>query len=179
MSTNSLLLLILFFHMLPCWQIFWKLDLTESSSRMRRFMKRNYKGTDHLGAAADYEEKKLISSNAELPSTASIIMADAMSLDEKNEDNEQLESENTHSSDNIQQRNSSGTDQVSKVLGEQRSSAASTDPNLVESAVAAPPGYVPTDPDERVIVELPAVMVRPLKVVRGTFQVRVISCGHL
>lgn len=142
-------------------------------------MKRNYKGTDHLGAAADYEEKKLISSSTELPSTASIIMADAMSLDEKHEESEQIESESMQSSENIQQRNSSGTDQVSKVLGEQRSSGASTDPNLVESAVAAPPGYVPTDADERVIVELPALMVRPLKVVRGTFQVSFMSWGHL
>ncbi|KAJ4811845.1 WD-40 repeat family protein / beige-like protein [Rhynchospora pubera] len=153
-------------------RILWKLDFTESSSRMRRFMKRNYKGTDHLGAAADYDEKKLITSSTELPSTASIIMADAMSLDERNEESEQIESENIqNSSENIQQKNTLGADQVLKALSEQRSSGASTDPNLVQSAVSASPGYVPTDADERVIVELPALIVRPLKVVRGTFQI--------
>ncbi|KAG8083110.1 hypothetical protein GUJ93_ZPchr0014g46682 [Zizania palustris] len=49
-------------------RIFWKLDLTESSSRMRRFMKRNHKGFDHLGTASDYDQyddRKLINNDAQ------------------------------------------------------------------------------------------------------------------
>jgi hypothetical protein len=34
---------------------------------------------------------------------------------------------------------------------------------------------VPSEADERIIVELPSLMVRPLKVVRGTFQVSIIQ----
>uniref|UniRef100_J3M096 BEACH domain-containing protein C2 n=1 Tax=Oryza brachyantha TaxID=4533 RepID=J3M096_ORYBR len=163
---------------------FWKLDFTESSSRMRRFMKRNHKGSDHLGAAADYEERKLISNAVQsnecnpegaepsltgaLPSTAPIITAEAMSVDDRNEDNEQLESDTTQSSvdDRFQQ-----ADQHSvKGSVDSRGSGISADRNLVRSTVIAP-GYVPSDADERIIVELPSLMVRPLKVVRGTFQV--------
>uniref|UniRef100_A0A0D9W809 BEACH-type PH domain-containing protein n=1 Tax=Leersia perrieri TaxID=77586 RepID=A0A0D9W809_9ORYZ len=165
-------------------EIFWKLDFTESSSRMRRFMKRNHKGSDHLGAAADYEERNLISNVAQsneckpegaepsltgtLPSTAPIITAEAMSVDDRNEDSEQLESDTTQGSvdDRLQQ-----ADQHSvKGSVDSRGSGTSADRNLVRSTVIAP-GYVPSDADERIIVELPSLMVRPLKVVRGTFQV--------
>ncbi|KAJ3680517.1 hypothetical protein LUZ60_016795 [Juncus effusus] len=154
-------------------RVFWKLDLTESSSRMRRFLKRNYKGTDHLGAAADYEEKQktLIASESELPS--SIIMADAISLDEKPESEiEQIESETVTNNSNQQsaEQVSKGQSGQSGQSSEQRDSAG-TDPSLVQAAVAPVPGYVPSEADERVLVELPALMVRPLKVVRGTFQI--------
>ena len=171
-------------------QIFWKLDFTESSSRMRRFMKRNYKGSDHLGAAADYEDRKLLSVAAQpnecnsedanssltnsLPSSASVIMADAMSMDERNVENEQLETDTTHSSvDDHQLQHSSAADQQS-VKGSvgSRSSDICADRNLVRSTVIAP-SYVPSEADERIIVELSSLMVRPLKVVRGTFQVSI------
>ncbi|RLM73593.1 BEACH domain-containing protein C2 [Panicum miliaceum] len=168
--------------------VFWKLDFTESSSRMRRFMKRNYKGSDHLGAAADYEDRKLLSAAAQsnecnsedanssltntLPSSASVIMADAMSMDERNVENEQLETDTTHSSvDDDQLQHSLAADQqsVKGSLGS-RSSDICADRNLVRSTVLAP-SYVPSEADERIIVELSSLMVRPLKVVRGTFQV--------
>ncbi|CAL5069309.1 unnamed protein product [Urochloa decumbens] len=169
-------------------RVFWKLDFTESSSRMRRFMKRNYKGSDHLGAAADYEDRKLLSAaalsnecNSEdtnssltntLPSSASVIMADAMSMDERNAENEQLETDTTHSSvddDQIQHSSASDKQSVKGSVGS-RSSDICADRNLVRSTVLAP-SYVPSEIDERIIVELPSLMVRPLKVVRGTFQV--------
>ncbi|CAI7838105.1 unnamed protein product, partial [Closterium sp. NIES-54] len=38
----------------PCSQVFWKLDRVESSSRMRRRMVRNYRGSDCHGLAADF-----------------------------------------------------------------------------------------------------------------------------
>ncbi|OQU82107.1 hypothetical protein SORBI_3006G173200 [Sorghum bicolor] len=177
-----------FEHLCTPVRVFWKLDFTESSSRMRRFMKRNYKGCDHLGAAADYEDRKLLSTSAQsnehnsedanssltstLPSSASAIMADAMSMDDRNVENEQLETDTTRSSvDDDQLQHSSATDQQS-VKGSigSRSSDICADRNLVRSTVLAP-SHVPSEADERIIVELPSLMVRPLKVVRGTFQV--------
>jgi hypothetical protein len=93
---------------------------------MRRFMKRNYKGSDHLGAAADYEDRKLLSGavqsnecNSEgadsltdtLPSSASAITAEPMSMDEISE-KEQLDIGTTHSSVNDDQlQHSSAADQ--------------------------------------------------------------------
>lgn len=168
-------------------RVFWKLDFTEGSSRMRRFMKRDYKGCDHLGAAADYEDRKLLSaaqsnecksedSNSSLtntlPSSASVIMADAMSMDERNVESEQLEIDTTRSSvdDDELQHSSSAEQQLVKGSVGSRSSDICADRNLVRSTVLAPT-YVPSEADERIIVELPSLMVRPLKVVRGTFQV--------
>ncbi|PNT61623.1 hypothetical protein BRADI_5g17947v3 [Brachypodium distachyon] len=167
-------------------RIFWKLDFTESSSRMRRFMKRNYKGSDHLGAAADYDDRKLLSAAAQsnesnpegadssltdtIPSNASVIMVEAMSVDDRNEENEQIESDTTTGSVDQLPHSSSADQQSVKGSVDSRSSGISTNRNLVRSAVVAP-GYVPSEADERIIVELPSLMVRPLKVVRGTFQV--------
>ncbi|ONM15167.1 BEACH domain-containing protein C2 [Zea mays] len=177
-----------FEHLCTPDRVFWKLDFTESSSRMRRFVKRNYKGCDHLGAAADYEDRKLLNTSAQsnehnsedanssltstLPSSASVIMADAMSMNDRNVENEQLETDTTRSSvDDDQLQHSSAADQQS-VKGSigSRTSDICADRNLVRSTVLAP-SYVPSEADERIIVELPSLMVRPLKVVRGTFQV--------
>ncbi|XP_072959658.1 BEACH domain-containing protein C2 isoform X2 [Typha angustifolia] len=168
-------------------RIFWKLDFMESSSRIRRFMKRNYKGSDHLGSAADYEERMLLNSGAEsdacrvdhtgssfvtdLPSSTPIIMAEAMSMDERTEDDEQMENEQTRNSMDNQQRHSSDADQSLKGPLDPRNSGASVHHNLVESTPVVAPGYVPSESDERIIIELPSLMVRPLKVVRGTFQI--------
>ncbi|OAY75714.1 BEACH domain-containing protein C2 [Ananas comosus] len=164
-------------------EIFWKLDFIESSSRMRRYMKRNYKGTDHLGAAADYEERLLLNSGAEpdrrrtddkdssfttsLPASASIIMEDAISIGERTEDDEQIEGDNTGNNIDNPQRRSSTADQSL----EDRNSGTSGDHNLVQSAPIVAPAYVLSESDERIIVELPSLMVRPLKVVQGTFQI--------
>ncbi|WOL10122.1 BEACH domain-containing protein C2 [Canna indica] len=163
---------------------FWKLDFTESSSRMRLFLKRNYNGSDHLGAAADYEERLQLkqceesdihdgssqdaSLNENFASTASMIMAEAISLEEKTEDDEQMETTICESSNNNQQKQSLTAD---KGPIDPRSPGASSDHNLVQSTFVDSPGYVPSESDERIIAELPSLMVRPLKVVRGTFQV--------
>nr|XP_010908800.1 BEACH domain-containing protein C2 isoform X2 [Elaeis guineensis] len=165
--------------------VFWKLDLTESSSRMRRFLKRNYRGSEHLGAAADYEDRLHIKSGEEsdvcivdpdasfttnLSSTASIIIPEAMSVEERNEDDEQMENETTKNSMDSQ-RLSSAADQSSKASLDPRISGASGDQNLVQPTPVVAPGYVPSETDERIIFELPSLMVRPLKVVHGTFQI--------
>lgn len=75
-------------------QVFWKLDFMESSSRMRRFLRRNYRGSAHLGAAANYEdqnEMKVEEANAISPSNASILAAEAFSIEVQHEDDEQAE----------------------------------------------------------------------------------------
>lgn len=168
-------------------RVFWKLDIMESSSRMRKFLKRNYRGSDHLGAAADYEDRLHLKSNEEsnachtndpegsftanLPSTASILIAEALSMDEGNEDGEQIETDNTDNDLENQQRISSTADQSLKGPQDSRESGASDDQNLVQPTSVVAPAYVPSETDERIILELPSLMVRPLKVLRGTFQI--------
>ncbi|XP_039138375.1 LOW QUALITY PROTEIN: BEACH domain-containing protein C2-like [Dioscorea cayenensis subsp. rotundata] len=178
-------------HLLNSDLIFWKLDFIESSSRMRRFLKRNYRGSAHLGAAADYEERQErqlhlkidqaadarltngdeTSITAELASSASIVMAEAISLDNVNEDDEQIEADIVDNSASNKQILSSASNQSLKEPLESRCSGASTDQHLVPSTSLVAPGYLPNETDERIVFELPSLLVRPLKVVQGTFQV--------
>lgn len=167
-------------------QIFWKLDFTECSSRMRRFMKRNYNGSDHFGAAVNFEQMLLcdgVESDAchkeeggarftnALPTSSLIIVAEAMSVDRGHEDAEHIETETICSSVDDQLRNSLTPDPFKGSI-DSRSSDFSGVRNLVRSTVIAP-GYRSGEEDRRIIIELPSLMVRPLKTVRGTFQVSV------
>ncbi|TKY65579.1 Neurobeachin protein 2 [Spatholobus suberectus] len=76
----------------PC--VFWKLDLMESSSRMRRCLRRNYHGSDHLGSAANYEDYFGEKNDQHTP----ILSAEAISLETVNDDEEQVEIENLNAS---------------------------------------------------------------------------------
>ncbi|KAL0379627.1 UNVERIFIED_CONTAM: BEACH domain-containing protein C2 [Sesamum angustifolium] len=72
-------------------RIFWKLDFMETSSRMRRILRRNYQGSDHLGAAANYEdhmEQKHDKHKPLSPSKASMLAAEVISTDVVNEEDE-------------------------------------------------------------------------------------------
>jgi hypothetical protein len=155
-------------------QIFWKLDLTESSLRMRRFMKRNYNWLNHLGASVNYGEQKFLCDGADAchsedgDSLLSVLRIS--SLITVDEGHEQRESENICSSVDDQLTDSSTPDQVFTGSIDSRSSDFSGVRNLVRSTVVTP-GYKTNN--ERIIIELPSMMIRPLKVVRGTFQVSV------
>lgn len=184
-------------------QVFWKLDFVEGSLRMRRCLRRNYKGSDHLGAAANYEDNNLqlqadeenatsqtsgleASFRSGLPS-ASIVMAEAISLDERNEDDEQIETETDNfvdtghdmeQSGEIQQRLSAAAEQPVRASLDKREAEVVNDQKLDQNVLAVAPGYVPSESDERIILELSSLMVHPLRVIRGTFQVSTI-CVYL
>ncbi|KAK9274411.1 hypothetical protein L1049_019225 [Liquidambar formosana] len=168
-------------HLCNTQQIFWKLDLMESSSRMRQILRRNYRGSDHFGAAADCEdhiEMKQEKENVISPSTAPILAAEAISMDVVNEDDEQAEIDNLDSgaydreqSGENQERLSGTGEQPLQAPVEARDNAVSSDQDLVRSSSAISPGYVPSELDERIVLELPSSMVRPLRVIRGTFQI--------
>jgi len=156
-------------------QIFWKLDLTESSLRMRRFMKRNYNWLNHLGASVNYGEQKFLCDGADAchsedgDSLLSVLrISSLITVDEGHE--QQRENENICSSVDDQLTDSSTPDQVFTGSIDSRSSDFSGVRNLVRSTVVTP-GYKTNN--ERIIIELPSTMIRPLKVVRGTFQVSV------
>ncbi|MCI37446.1 BEACH domain-containing protein lvsC, partial [Trifolium medium] len=62
----------------------------ESSSRMRRYMKRNYRGSDHLGCADNYEDYSVDKNYQRTP----VLSAEAISIEAINKDEEQVETEN-------------------------------------------------------------------------------------
>ncbi|CAJ1815232.1 unnamed protein product [Sphenostylis stenocarpa] len=154
----------------PC--VFWKLDLMESSSRMRRCLRRNYHGSDHLGSAANYDDYVREKNDQHTP----ILSAEAISLETVNEDDEQVEIDNLNArvSDDDKGDSQTGLSKTADLAVESALESVATqhaiDEELVRSSSAIAPGYVPSELDERIILELPSSMVRPLKVIRGTFQ---------
>ncbi|KAF8412352.1 hypothetical protein HHK36_000314 [Tetracentron sinense] len=161
-------------------RVFWKLDFIECSARMRRCLRKNYKGSDHLGAAANYEDHLQMKHDQEniiCPSTASILVAEAISMEEVNED-EQKDTDkldsgtyDTEQSGDNQQRLSATAEPPLPVSPEYRDAQVSSEQDFVRNPSAVAPGYVPSELDERIILELSSSMVRPLRVIRGTFQV--------
>ncbi|XVF73351.1 hypothetical protein PTKIN_Ptkin12aG0194600 [Pterospermum kingtungense] len=162
-------------------RIFWKLDFMESSSRMRPCLRRNYMGTDHFGAAANFEDQSDVNKNQEdviSSSNTPLLAAEAISTELVNEDDEQPESDNVDNrayendqSGEDQSRMSGITEQPLPKSVESADIKLASEHDLVQSSSAVAPGYVPSELDERIVFEIPSSMVRPLKVIRGTFQV--------
>ncbi|XP_028224150.1 BEACH domain-containing protein C2-like [Glycine soja] len=155
-------------------RVFWKLDFTESSSRMRRCMRRNYQGSDHLGFAANYEDY----SGENNDHTTPVLSAEAITIEDVNEDEEQAETENLDARiDDIEDKvenQPNFSKAAEKVAQESLESSAiqhESDEGVVQSSSAFAPGYVPSELDERIVIELPSTMVQSLRVVQGTFQV--------
>ncbi|KAE8693827.1 early nodulin-55-2-like [Hibiscus syriacus] len=162
-------------------EVFWKLDFMESSSRMRTFLRRNYTGTDHFGAAADFEDQNDAKKNQEdviSSSNTPILAAEAISTVLVNEDDERPEMDNVDSrgyenkqSGEDQPRISGITEQTLQKSIEPDETKLANEQDSVQSSTAVAPGYVPSELDERILFELPSSMVRPLRVIQGTFQV--------
>ncbi|KAA0049017.1 hypothetical protein IC582_012315 [Cucumis melo] len=161
-------------------RVFWKLDLMESSSRMRRCLRRNYRGSDHCGAAANYEDQIDLKNGEEAlsSSNASILAADAIAIEAVNDDDEQMETDSLDGrTDDVEQSagNSSKLTETSEQNLQASADSSSTqivnDQELIQGSSPVAPGYVPSELDERIILELPSTMVRPLRVIQGTFQV--------
>ncbi|XP_061339623.1 BEACH domain-containing protein C2 isoform X2 [Gastrolobium bilobum] len=161
-------------HLYNPLRVFWKLDLMESSSRMRRCLRRNYRGSDHLGSAANYEDYLGEKNDQSTP----VLLTEAISLEAVNEDEEQMEIENSDAmiDDNEDKGDNQSifsevVEQTVRASLESSSTQLASDEHLVQSSSAIAPGYVPSELHERIVLELPSSMVRPLKVIRGTFQV--------
>lgn len=155
----------------------------ESSSRMRRILRIDYVGSDHVGAAANFEDQggiKLNQENVISSSNAPILAADAISMElVKEDDDEQSEIENSDAGvsisleqdgDNRARVAETGDHALQESVDTSGNQSASAK-DLASTLSPVALGYVPSEIDERILFELPSSMVRPLRVVRGTFQV--------
>ena len=161
----------------------------ESSARMRQCLRRNYKGSDHFGAAANFEDHMDMKHDRENvidPSNAPILAAEAISMGGINEEDEQADIDNLVESEAIDMEQNEKNQPKSSGMAEQPLQA-STDyidtpiannQDVVQGPSAVAPGYVPSELDERIVLELSSSMVRPLRVVRGTFQVSFMYPNH-
>ncbi|KAL7592537.1 hypothetical protein Lser_V15G31721 [Lactuca serriola] len=153
-------------------RIFWKLDHMESSTRMRTCLRRDFEGSDHFGAAADFEDHVEPKHDKEtvVSPKASILPSEAISIELVNEDDEQEDFSNVEGkTDDIQTRQSGNAEQPLQVPDSTASQVGNDEDFGSSSSVG--PGYIPSEDDERVILEISASMVRPLKVWQGTFQI--------
>ncbi|RDX89246.1 BEACH domain-containing protein C2, partial [Mucuna pruriens] len=154
-------------------RVFWKLDFMESSSRMRRCMTRNYRGSDHLGSAANYEDYSGETNDKSTP----VLSAEAITIEGVIEDEEQVETENLDFrvddiDDKVENKPSfpKAAEQIVQESVESNAIQLESDGGVIQSSSAFAPGYVPSELDERIVIELPSTMVQPLRVVHGTFQ---------
>lgn len=152
----------------------------ETSSRMRRCLRRNHRCSDPYVASANYDQMgpKLEEANLISSSKTSLLIKEAILMEEGNEDyDETLSSvhklDETHHHGETQNRTMTTAEQPQQASSESGDlpDAANPDPEMVGSPPVVAPGYVPSEQDERIILELPSSMVRPLKILRGTLQV--------
>lgn len=161
----------------------------ESSARMRQCLRRNYRGSNHFGAAANYEDHMDMKNDREnviAPSNAPILTAEAISMEGINGDDEQADMDNLVESEAIDMEQNEKNQPKSSGMGEQPMQASTEymdsqiakNEDVVQGPSAVAPGYVPSELDERIVLELSSSMVRPLRVVRGTFQVSFMYPDH-
>lgn len=151
-------------------QVFWKLDSMESSSRMRKCLRRNYSGTGHLETTRNYDDQTDLKNKQDAPVLAvEAISKEIMYEDDEHGDADDLEIEGNvgeHKGENEERRSGSLEDAITlstgindhRPLSEQNMVQNSTEVDLSELK-------------ERIILEISSTMVRPLGVVKGTFQV--------
>nr|VDC63128.1 unnamed protein product [Brassica rapa] len=152
-------------------QVFWKLDSMESSSRMRQCLRRNYCGTDHLYAARNYNDQ---TDNLSSPSTVQFLAAEAISKeimmyedDEHDGDEDDVEIEGDVGEHKNEERMSGSLEDAIQL------STGISDPRPLsdQDVVQDSREVVLKELDERIVLELSSSMVRPLRVVKGTFQI--------
>ena len=133
---------------------------------MRRCVRRNNKGSDHFGAAAIFEDhnKMKEQENGIHSSNAPILATKEIAVEAVNEDLDGRTSSEEQSGEN-QPHLSETADQSLQTTAEFGEAQVSCEPDLGESSSAVVPGYVPSELDERIVLELPSLMVRPLRVI--------------
>ena len=94
----------------------------ESSARMRQCLRRNYKGSDHFGAAANFEDHMDMKHDRENvidPSNAPILAAEAISMGGINEEDEQADIDNLVESEAIDMEQNGKNQPKSSGMAEQ------------------------------------------------------------
>jgi len=155
-------------------QVFWKLDSMESSSRMRQCLRRNYSGTGHLETTRNYGDQTYLMNNHDSPVLAvEAISKEIMYEDDEHGDADDLEIEGNvgeRKGENEERRSGSLEDAITLSTGINDHRPLS-EQNMVQNSTEVKDL---SELKERIVLEISSTMVRPLGVVKGTFQV----CSH-
>ncbi|KAG0583972.1 hypothetical protein KC19_3G176400 [Ceratodon purpureus] len=157
----------------PLERVYWKLDAFENSLRMRKRLKQNYKGAEHQIPMKGYEQSQRTSSDGELP----VASAMAKLITVNSTDNDTGE-EASRSEDEIEEAGSysrkedsnSTTERIHSGIAQTQSSNTAPAPT---SPAPSPVPAAPSTPEakEVLILEMPGVLIQPLKLRGGMFQV--------
>ncbi|XP_019082502.1 PREDICTED: BEACH domain-containing protein C1-like [Camelina sativa] len=161
-------------HLCSPKHVFWKLDSMESSTRMRQCLRMNYSGTSHLETTRNYDDQTDLKNNhdnLDSLSNAPVLAVEAVSTeimceDDEHGDADDLEIEGNvgeHKGENEERRSGSLEDAITLSTGindHQPLSEHDMVQNSTEVVLS-----------ERIVLEISSSMVRPLRVVKGTFQI--------
>ncbi|XP_048634258.1 BEACH domain-containing protein C1-like [Brassica napus] len=144
-------------HLCSPKHVYWKLDSMESSLRMRQCLRRNYTGSDHPEAEINLD------SALDAPFLAvEEIPKEIMYEDDEYKDANDLE----HEGKNEERMSGSLEDAI-----ELSSGISDPRPLSDQDVVQNSREVVLKELDERIVLEVSSSMVRPLRVVKGTFQI--------
>lgn len=157
-------------------QILWKLDSTENSLRMRLRLKQSYKGTDHHGAAVDHQEsgKSFLPQSlgsTPFPGGGPKIAPEKDALEESNEEDLREKKQDLEERSGEMDKDPASETVVEDSMSDVSVPSQVTNATTVSEVAAA----MSTEYKEKLILEIPAAMVLPLKVLRGRFQVHISS----
>jgi hypothetical protein len=157
--------------------VYWKLDGFENSLRMRKRLKQNYKGADHQIPMIGCEQSRRTSSDGALPVASAMakLITVNNSADDTGEEASRSgdEIEESGSSSRKEESNSSSEVVHSEIAQTQSSNTAAAAASPAPSPVAAAPSA--PEATEVLILEMPGVLIQPLKLRGGMFQVGVLN----
>ncbi|CAF1844542.1 unnamed protein product [Brassica napus] len=138
-------------------QVFWKLDSMESSLRMRQCLRRNYTGSDHPEAAA----------NLDSALNAPFLAVEAIPKEIMYEDDEYKDANDLEHEGKNEERMSGSLEDAIELSSGISDPRPLSDQDVVQNSREV----VLKELDERIVLEISSSMVRPLRVVKGTFQI--------
>lgn len=148
-------------------QVFWKLDSFENSQRMRKRLRRNYKGLDHQVVNSCKESPLVDFSSDGIPLLpgAPELLSENIKTEETGEDESKSDDEGGEEGKFSASKGDMGSS------GESVGPSGSASAQQTISSSAAPVTSTTTEPKEVLLLEMLGVMIQPLKVQGGMFQV--------
>lgn len=153
----------------------------ENSLRMRLRIKRNYKGTDHRGEAADHKESGDTSESqvfdelkeTPLPAGAPKLVPEQQNGSEETNDEDPAKVQQCESDERRDEGNMPLDHSIAEDVRPEHSQVASSahSPGFHSNTVAAAMAAVVSEHKEKIILDIPAAMVQPSRVLRGRFKV--------
>lgn len=160
-------------------QIYWKLDAFENSQRMRKRLKQNYRGPEHEKLVIGQEQSQR--SDGVLPVTSGMakLITVNSSADDTGDEASRSEDEIEEVGSYSRKEESNSTSAVvhSGIAQTQSSNTAAEATSPAPSPAAAAPSA--SEAKEVLILEMPGVLIQPLKLRGGMFQVGILYFSPL